>query len=105
MDSEVLRGVMLNKDVTHSKMNRYIENPRVVLLDCPLEYKKAESQTNFEITKETDFTRLLEQEEEVMKQMCEDIIAVKPDLVITEKGVSGMCPIFRGWSCALAGDC
>lgn len=24
-DSEILRGVMLNKDVTHPKMRRYIE--------------------------------------------------------------------------------
>ena len=43
-DSEVLKGVMLNKDVTHAKMRRRIENPRIVLLDCPLEYKKGESQ-------------------------------------------------------------
>ena len=43
-DSEVLKGVMLNKDVTHPKMRRRIENPRIVLLDCPLEYKKGESQ-------------------------------------------------------------
>lgn len=35
-------GVMFNKDVTHSKMRRKIENPRVLLLDCPLEYKKGE---------------------------------------------------------------
>ncbi len=42
-DSEVLRGVMLNKDVTHPRMRRRIENPRIVLLDCPLEYKKGES--------------------------------------------------------------
>lgn len=67
-DSHVLRGVMLNKDVVHAKMRRWvgfggvggacagtqddclhphvcrrIENPRIVLLDCPLEYKKGES--------------------------------------------------------------
>lgn len=40
---------MINKDVTHPKMRRYIENPRIILLDCPLEYKKGESQTNIEI--------------------------------------------------------
>lgn len=40
---------MVNKDVTHPKMRRYIENPRIVLLDCPLEYKKGESQTNVEL--------------------------------------------------------
>ena len=41
-DCDVLDGVMFNKDVTHSKMRRRIENPRVLLLDCPLEYKKGE---------------------------------------------------------------
>ena len=43
---------MVNKDVTHPKMRRKIMNPRIVLLDCPLEYKKAESQTSLEIEKE-----------------------------------------------------
>ena len=47
-ESRVLQGVMLNKDVTHPRMRRRIENPRVVLLDCPLEYKKGESQVEEE---------------------------------------------------------
>merc|ERR1719494_688161 len=33
-----------NKDVVHPRMRRHIENPRILLLDCPLEYKKGESQ-------------------------------------------------------------
>ncbi|XP_003486345.1 T-complex protein 1 subunit gamma [Bombus vosnesenskii] len=89
-DSTVLKGVMFNKDVTHPKMKRYIKNPRIVLLDCSLEYKKGESQTNIEIMKDTDFTRILELEEEFVKKMCEDIISVKPDVIITEKGVSDL---------------
>ncbi|OTA53421.1 T-complex protein 1 [Hypoxylon sp. EC38] len=89
-DSRVLDGVMLNKDITHPKMRRKIENPRIVLLDCPLEYKKGESQTNIEITKEEDWNRILQIEEEQVKAMCESILAFKPDLVITEKGVSDL---------------
>ncbi|GAA5835715.1 hypothetical protein JCM11251_007404 [Rhodosporidiobolus azoricus] len=89
-DSQVLDGVMLNKDVTHPKMRRRIENPRVILLDCPLEYKKGESQTNIEVSQEADWNRLLEIEEEQIKQMCERIIEFKPDLVFTEKGVSDL---------------
>jgi T-complex protein 1 subunit gamma len=42
-DSCVLDGVMFNKDLTHPQMRRVIKNPRVILLDCPLEYKKGES--------------------------------------------------------------
>ncbi|XP_026848688.1 T-complex protein 1 subunit gamma [Drosophila persimilis] len=89
-ESCVLKGVMINKDVTHPKMRRYIENPRIVLLDCSLEYKKGESQTNVEIIGEQDFTRMLQIEEEFVQRICADIIAVKPDLVFTEKGVSDL---------------
>lgn len=80
---------MLNKDVTHSNMRRRIENPRIVLLDCPLEYKKGESQTSAEVMDENHWNRLLQIEEEQIKEMCDAIISVKPDLVFTEKGVSG----------------
>ncbi|KAF2399696.1 t-complex protein-like protein 1 subunit gamma [Trichodelitschia bisporula] len=93
-DSCVLDGVMLNKDITHPKMRRRIEKPRIVLLDCTLEYKKGESQTNIEVTKEEDWNRILQIEEEQVKEMCDAIIAVKPDLVITEKGVSDLAQHF-----------
>lgn len=42
-ECEVLNGVMINKDIVHPKMRRSIKNPRILLLDCPLEYKKGES--------------------------------------------------------------
>ena len=73
-------------------MRRRIENPRIVLLDCTLEYKKGESQTNIEISKEEDWNKILEMEETQVKAMCDAILALKPDLVITEKGVSGRIP-------------
>lgn len=54
--------------MTHSKMRRRIENPRILLLDCPLEYKKGESQTNVEITDEADWNVMLRMEEDVSKE-------------------------------------
>lgn len=89
-DSRVLNGVMINKDITHSKMRRRIENPRVLLLDCPLEYTKGESQTDIEMSNTTDFSRLLQLEEEHIQKICAEVIAIKPDVVITEKGVSDL---------------
>eukprot|EP01133_Synstelium_polycarpum_P016669 gene16669-19808_t len=89
-DCRVLRGVMLNKDVTHAKMRRMIRNPRIVLLDCNLEYKKGESDTTVDITNEDDFAALLRIEEEYVQRICDDIIRLKPDLVFTEKGVSDL---------------
>merc|ERR1711981_1530170 len=62
-------------------MRRNIKNPRVVLLDCPLEYKKGESVTNMEMMEEIAI-------------MCNHILKVKPDVVITEKGVSDLAQHF-----------
>lgn len=93
-DSEVLQGIMVNKDVTHPRMRRRIENPRIVLLDCPLEYKKGESQTNVEMSAEADFSQLLKLEEEYIEKICDEIIALKPDLVFSEKGVSDLAQHF-----------
>uniref|UniRef100_A0A8C2QHV0 T-complex protein 1 subunit gamma n=1 Tax=Cricetulus griseus TaxID=10029 RepID=A0A8C2QHV0_CRIGR len=68
-DSCVLRGVMINKDVTHPRVCLYIKNPGIVLLNSSLEYKKRET-------------------------VCEDIIQLKPDVVIiTEKGISDLANV------------
>lgn len=55
-ECRVLKGVLFNKDVVvPGRMRRRIERPRVLLLDCPLEYKKGESQTSVEMSKEEDW--------------------------------------------------
>ncbi|WZY74243.1 hypothetical protein YC2023_006483 [Brassica napus] len=90
-DSKVLRGVMFNKDVVApGKMKRKIVNPRIILLDCPLEYKKGENQTNAELVREEDWEVLLKLEEEYIENICVQILKFKPDLVITEKGLSDL---------------
>lgn len=93
-DSVVVKGVVLNKDIVHPKMKRRIEKPRIILLDCSLEYKKGESQTSMEIKGELDFSKALEQEETAIRKQCDEIIALKPDMIFTEKGISDMAQHF-----------
>lgn len=47
-------------------------------------------QTSLEMSKEEDFTRILELEEEYIQKICAEIIALKPDVVFTEKGISDL---------------
>jgi len=89
-ESRVVNGIVLNKDVVHEHMKRRLLNPRILLLDCGLEYKKAESATSVQVEKEEDFERMLKIEEEAIKVMCDQIIAARPNLVFTEKGVSDL---------------
>jgi len=89
-ETKLIKGVILNKDITHPKMRRRIENPKIILLDCSFEYKKGESQTNVELSKEDDFMKLMKLEEEYVERICMEVIKWKPDLVITEKGLSDL---------------
>ncbi|KAG6374235.1 TCP-1/cpn60 chaperonin family-domain-containing protein [Boletus reticuloceps] len=65
-----------------------IQCPRIIFLDCPLEYKKGKSQTNMEFSKQSDWARSQEIEEEQVIAQCKHILKFRPDLVITEKGIS-----------------
>ena len=62
--------------------------PRVILLDCPLEYKKGENAINVELRDASNFELLLKLEEEYVKGLIDDIAKFKPDVVFTEKGLS-----------------
>ena len=94
-DCKVLNGVMFSKDVVlGGRMKRKVENPRILLMDCPLEYKKGENQTNVEITKEEDWAALLKAEEDYIEGICNSIIKFKPDVVVTEKGLSDLAAVY-----------
>ena len=47
-----------------------------------------------ELSKETDFARILELEEQYIRGLCDDIIQMKPTVVITEKGISDLAQHF-----------
>lgn len=63
VDSRVLRGVMVNKDVTHAGMRRKIDNPRVLLL---LSAKSQKGKVRLtEMLKPNDWRRYLQIEEHI----------------------------------------
>jgi len=89
-DSYVMKGVMINKDVLHSAMSRHIENPKILILDSGLEYRKGESITNIEITGENDYAAVLAKEEEQVRNLCNAVIATGCNVVCAEKGISDL---------------
>mmetsp|Transcript_10666 Transcript_10666/g.24765 ORF Transcript_10666/g.24765 Transcript_10666/m.24765 type:complete len:476 (-) Transcript_10666:724-2151(-) len=89
-DSKILSGIMLIKDISHPKMRRKIKTPRIILLDCPIEYKKGESQVTIELEEENEWENLLKAEENFIIFTCNLLKKFNPDVIITEKGVSDL---------------
>lgn len=75
-------------------MRRKIANPRIILLDCTLEYKKGESQTNVEITNEGDWEALLKAEEDWIKQTVSCLWSCE-GLCVRACGVCCVCVCLR----------
>eukprot|EP01123_Difflugia_compressa_P002704 TRINITY_DN1348_c0_g1_i2.p1 TRINITY_DN1348_c0_g1~~TRINITY_DN1348_c0_g1_i2.p1 ORF type:complete len:560 (+),score=106.11 TRINITY_DN1348_c0_g1_i2:31-1680(+) len=87
-ECHVVPGVVIEKDITHSKMRRKILNPRIILLDCNLEYKKSQNKVNHQVKDGKEWEKIMMLEEEQVKKIVMDIVKFKPDVVITEKGIS-----------------
>lgn len=87
-ESCVVPGVVIEKDVTHAKMRRKIVNPRIIVLDCNLEFKKSQNPVNHQVDKAPNWEKIMRLEEEQVKKVVADIVKLRPDVVITEKGIS-----------------
>jgi len=93
-DCKVLDGIMINKDVVHSKMKRKVENPKVLCIDGNLDYQKGESQTNIEIEQAADWDKYLEIEETWVKEQCDYIAKTGANVVVVEKALSDLAQHF-----------
>ncbi|KAH0569688.1 TCP-1 chaperonin subunit gamma [Spironucleus salmonicida] len=87
-DCQIIRGCVLNKDIIHPSMPKSLQNPRILLLDATLEYKKANSMLNVELQDKASLTALLNVENDFLNDCVDKIVKFNPNIVITEKGVS-----------------
>ena len=88
LDTKLIEGIVIDKDVLHPSMSRKIENPRILILEGGLEYKKGESQTMIELTNNKNFNAFLASEEQDILDKIDRIVSLKPDIVLTDKGLS-----------------
>lgn len=86
--SKIIAGIVISKDVSHPKMRRKISNPKILLLDCNIEFKKSEMRSNFEISEGHRWKELIKAEEDQEIYICNLIKKFNPDLIFTEKNVS-----------------
>merc|ERR1711998_611604 len=94
-DSELVNGIVINKDVMNPlKMPRVKKNPRLVLLDLPIELTNEGVKANLELKKISDYDKLLKIEEDYIKTICDKIIDKRVDIVVSEKGVCDLAAHF-----------
>ena len=87
LDTELVYGMIIDKEVVHPGMPKRVENAKIALLDCPLEVEKTEIDAEIRITDPEQMRAFLEEEEKILKSMVEKIKNIGANVVFCQKGI------------------
>ncbi|MCE4612685.1 MAG: thermosome subunit, partial [Desulfurococcales archaeon] len=93
-DSQLIRGIVLDKEVVHPGMPKRVEKAKILVLDAPLEIQKPDISTKIRVTNVEELDKFLEEETKVLKEMVEKIASVGANVVITQKGIDDVAQHF-----------
>ena len=86
-DTQIIKGIVLDKEVVHSGMPTKIENAKIALLNSALEIEKTEMSSEIRITDPTQMQMFLEEENRMLKTMVDKLHNVGVNVLICQKGI------------------
>ncbi len=89
-DSELVEGVIIDKEVVHPGMPKRVKDAKIALLSCELETKKTETDAQIRITDPEQMKAFLDEEERMLKQKVDKIAEAGANVVLCQKGVDDL---------------
>jgi archaeal chaperonin len=86
-DTQIIHGIVLDKEVVHGGMPKRIENAKIALLNSPLEIEKTEFDAKLNINSPEQMQRFLDEENKILKSMVDKISSAGANAVLCEKGI------------------
>ena len=86
-DTELISGIVLDKEKVSSEMPSLIKLARIALIDFPLELKNPEIDTKISITSPEQLQAFLNQEENSIKEMVGKVKMSDANVVFCQKGI------------------
>jgi len=86
-DTELIRGIIIDKEVVHPGMPKHVKDAKIALLDTSLEIEKTETDAQIRITSPEQLQTFLEQEEKILKQMVEKVTTSECNVLFCQKGI------------------
>ncbi len=86
-DTELIKGVIIDKEVVHAGMPKIVKDAKIALIDSPLEIKETETDAEIRITSPDQLQAFIEQEEKMLKEMVDKIAETGANVVFCQKGI------------------
>ena len=89
-DTELVSGIIIDKEPVHSGMPKSISNAKVALVDAPFEIKKTEIESKIQINDPSQIQAFLDQEESSIKKMVDQVHKSGAKVLICQKGIDDL---------------
>jgi thermosome len=89
-ESELIQGVVLDKERVHSGMPKKIENAKIAILDVAVEIKNTETDAKIQISDPSQMGAFLEQEAKMIRDMVDKIVKSGATVVVCQKGIDDL---------------
>ena len=94
IETQLIRGIIIDKEVVNSGMPKKIENAKIALIDMALEIEKTEITAEIRIHEPNQMKAFLDQEDNTLKEMVTKIKASGANIVFCQKGIDDMVQHF-----------
>ncbi|MBD3208946.1 TCP-1/cpn60 chaperonin family protein [Candidatus Woesearchaeota archaeon] len=93
-ETELIKGLVLDKERVHSTMPRRVEKAKIALIDSSLEIKNTEIDAKINITDPEKMQAFLDMEENMIKEMVDRVVKTGANVVCCQKGVDDLAQHF-----------
>jgi thermosome len=93
-ESQLVQGLVIDKEVVHSGMPKKVERAKIALLDSALEIEKTEISAEIRIRDPNQMKAFLDQENKMLQEMVEKVKASGANVVFCQKGIDDMAQHF-----------
>jgi thermosome len=89
-DTQLIRGIILDKEIVHATMPKRKNGAKISLLNCPLEIEKTEMSAEIRINQPQQMQRFLDEENRMLRSMVDKIKSSGANVVLCQKGIDDM---------------
>ncbi|MFH1229414.1 MAG: thermosome subunit beta [Candidatus Aenigmatarchaeota archaeon] len=86
-DTELIRGIIIDKEVVHPGMPKQVKGAKIALLDASLEIEKTETEAQIQITSPNQLQTYLDEEEKILRVMVDKVSASGCNVLFCQKGI------------------
>jgi len=93
-DSELIEGIVLDKEKIHPSMPSQIKDAKIALIDSAIEIKNTEIETKIQISDPEKMQAFMDMEERMLRGMVDKIVNTGANVLICQKGIDDLAQHF-----------